>query len=441
MWWMSSGEARIAYSERSTRVSKLKLYKLAGDVTGSVINYATAAALHGEAFPGESVYLLARTLRFTQQILRLADRAPAGAWRLSGDEAHVLFREYVPSSARLVAMVMRQSSVLTPDRVSAYESCCRQQGPVHLGDLLQGVPEDLPRLKMLGGGEATADAGVADAHLEGLTSVTMAEQVATVLDGTGSGERVMLARTLALLLDARWATQDLGSACVDGSELGAHMEAADVALGCLAAYSFATSHAACARFSGDAADADAVAPGCAGGARQGGAGALASGAAGELQDMYIEQPAMWLTQLYDVLVAAMLANLPLNCKQAAAVLSHAATRLAVEQPDPAAAEGASAASDSLETLRLLDPALMSDCWNYRCSNYASVTEQDVKLLVCSGCRTARYCTPACQSSVWKHEHRTAAGLSALRAAEVLDLITLIGWLPLGTGIRLAFWNE
>jgi len=52
---------------------------------------------------------------------------------------------------------------------------------------------------------------------------------------------------------------------------------------------------------------------------------------------------------------------------------------------------------------------VAQCCNYHgCSNAAGHSELELvggKSCVCGGCRTARYCSAACQKAQWKHWHK------------------------------------
>lgn len=61
----------------------------------------------------------------------------------------------------------------------------------------------------------------------------------------------------------------------------------------------------------------------------------------------------------------------------------------------------------LEDARLARPALCTGCWHAGCRIFSGVSEDGLRLLVCGGCGTARYCSPECQRAAWKTAHKAA----------------------------------
>ena len=51
----------------------------------------------------------------------------------------------------------------------------------------------------------------------------------------------------------------------------------------------------------------------------------------------------------------------------------------------------------------------------RCSNLAGVSEVLLEVQLCSGCKHAQYCSPACQKAAWK-VHKSACRAEAARLA-------------------------
>ncbi len=51
----------------------------------------------------------------------------------------------------------------------------------------------------------------------------------------------------------------------------------------------------------------------------------------------------------------------------------------------------------------------------RCRNLSGVTELGLRLQLCSGCNTARYCSEACQRAAWRAGHKGACRRLQARA--------------------------
>ena len=53
------------------------------------------------------------------------------------------------------------------------------------------------------------------------------------------------------------------------------------------------------------------------------------------------------------------------------------------------------------------PRLASAPGARRCGNLSGASEAGLRLLTCSGCNVARYCSPACHKAAWRAGHRGA----------------------------------
>ncbi len=54
-----------------------------------------------------------------------------------------------------------------------------------------------------------------------------------------------------------------------------------------------------------------------------------------------------------------------------------------------------------------EPPLTSVPQPRRCRNLSGATEAGLRLQLCSGCNTARYCSEACQKAAWRAGHKSA----------------------------------